>query len=89
MESTQTTLDEDNASITRSRTSVERYLVKIPVVGGLIASIRDRRARSQLILAAVIAAVICFFLWFFVLRHLSSGSDSSSVTVSEAQSVTT
>jgi hypothetical protein len=78
MESTHTTLDEDNASITRSRTATERYLVKIPVVGGLIASIRDRRARSQLILASVIAAVVCFFLWFFVLRHFSSSSSESS-----------
>ena len=85
MESTHTTLDEDNASIVRSRTAMERYLVKIPVVGGLIASIRDRRARSQLILAAVIAAVVCFFLWFFVLRHFPSSSADRSRLNAEVQ----
>ena len=74
MDATSSRLADDNASLERSRSTTERYLAKLPVVGDLIGSIRDRRKRSQLILAAVIAAVVCFFLWFLVLRHMPSSS---------------
>jgi len=54
--------------------TTERYASRLPVIGGLIRSIRDRRQRNQMVLAAVIAAVLCFFLWYFVLRHAPASS---------------
>lgn len=74
MDDTSARLADDSASLERSRSTTERYLAKLPVVGGLIGSIRDRRKRSQLILASVIAAVVCFFLWFLVLRNIPSSA---------------
>ena len=77
MDATSSRLAEDSASLERSRSTTERYLAKLPVVGDLIGSIRDRRKRSQIILATVIAAVVCFFLWFLVLRHMPSSSTAA------------
>jgi hypothetical protein len=42
---------------------------RLPLVGGFIEGLRGHRAFSDRVVALTIAAVLCFFLWLFVLRH--------------------
>jgi hypothetical protein len=42
---------------------------RLPIVGGFIESLRGHRAYSDRVVGVAIALVICFFLWYFLLRH--------------------
>jgi hypothetical protein len=84
MDDTASVLERDRQSLQRSTSAMENYLARIPVMGSLMSSIRDRRFRNQLILASVIAACVFFFLWFFFLRHLPA-SDGGEDTPARIQ----
>jgi hypothetical protein len=44
------------------------YTARLPGVGGLMDAIHRRRVRNDQVLAVVIAACLCFALWWLVLR---------------------
>lgn len=43
-------------------------LARVPGVGGLMDAIQRRRLRNDQVIAVVIGAVVCFALWYYVLR---------------------
>ena len=42
---------------------------RLPLVGGFIEGLRGHRAFSDRAVAVTIAVILCFFLWYFILRH--------------------
>lgn len=65
---TREALSRQRSSLSTAMTGVSSLMGRLPGVGQLVGAIHQRRLLNDRTMAIVIAACLCFFLWWFALR---------------------